>query len=153
MLYHTLFIRFTAMAAVLRSSSMSNADQLLDRAGIGISVVCLIQCIALSVTIVLAPFVSLGVFGSDGFHRLLLALIVPVSATALALGYRGHRRVGPLLVGVAGLAVLVSAAFLEAYGLPPLRASLVTSIGGLMLIAAHWQNLRARRCASVRPAR
>jgi Flp pilus assembly protein TadB len=139
------------MAAVLRSSSPSTADHLLDRAGIGISVVCLIQCIALSVTIVLAPFVSLGVFGSDLFHRILLALIVAVSAAAFTLGYRGHRRASPVVVGFAGLTVLVSAAFLEAYGLPPLRASLVTSIGGLLLIAAHWQNLRARRCARLRP--
>lgn len=139
------------MAAVLRSSSPTATDRLLDRAGIGISLVCLIQCIALTVTIVLAPFISLGVFGSDLFHRALLALIVPVSATAFTLGYRGHRRVGPLLIGFGGLLVLIAAAVLEAFVLPPLAASLLTSVGGLMLILAHWQNLRERRCASLQP--
>ena len=139
------------MAAVFRSSPSAAADHLLDRAGIGISVVCLIQCIALSATIVLAPFVSLGVFGSDLFHRGLLAVIVPVSATALALGYRAHRRGAPLLLGGAGLATLVAAAWLEAAGLPPLAASLVTSIGGVLLILAHRSNLRSRRCAALRP--
>lgn len=139
------------MAAVFRTPPRSAADHLLDQAGIGISVVCLIQCIALSVTIVLAPFVSLGVFGSDLFHRILLALIIPVSATAFILGYCGHGRASPLLLGGAGLVVLVGAAVLEAFGLAPLAASLVTSIGGLLLIVAHWQNLRQRRCASLRP--
>lgn len=140
------------MAAVFKSAEQSASVSLLDRAGICVSAVCLVQCLALSLAIVLAPMMSLGVFGSDLFHRLLLVLILPLSVGAFWLGYRSHRSAALLLSGLTGLTLVLSAAFLEATVLPPLAASALTSAGGVILIVSHWLNLRRRRSMCLRPA-
>lgn len=139
------------MAVVFRDTDEARTGSSLDRAGICVSAVCLAQCVALTLAIVLAPVVSLGFFGSDLFHRLLLILIVPVSLSAFVMGYRAHGHVGLLLAGAGGLLILLLAAFLEATVLTPLAASLLTSIGGVVLIAAHWFNLRQRRSICLQP--
>lgn len=140
------------MAAVFRSSSDKlAAGTALDRAGICVSAVCLAQCVVLSLTIVLAPVISLGIFGSDAFHRILLAIILPLSLAAFVMGYRAHRRGLLLVAGLAGMVMVVAAAVLEATVLGPLAASLLTSIGGTCLIVGHWLNLRLRRRACLRP--
>jgi len=139
------------MAAVFKSPEHVASGKILDRAGICVSAVCLVQCLALSLAIVLAPMMSLGIFGSDLFHRLLLALILPLSVGAFWLGYRSHRSLAVLLAGLAGLGLVLSAAWLEATVLPPLAASALTSIGGVTLIVTHWLNLRRRRSVCLRP--
>jgi hypothetical protein len=139
------------MAAVLNAPERTAQTSLLDRAGICVSAVCLVQCLVLSLTIVLAPMMSLGIFGSDLFHRLLLMLILPVSIGAFWLGYRSHRSLALLLTGLAGLALVLAAAVLEASVLPPLAASALTSAGGVTLIVGHWLNLRRRRSVCLRP--
>jgi hypothetical protein len=139
------------MAAVFKTPEQNMRTSLLDRAGICVSAVCLVQCLVLSLAIVLAPMMSLGIFGSDLFHRLLLLLILPLSLGAFWLGYRSHGSLGLLLAGMAGLALVLAAAFLEATVLPPLAASALTSTGGITLIVSHWLNLRKRRRACLRP--
>jgi hypothetical protein len=140
------------MAAVFHSTERTARTAFLDRAGICVSAVCLAQCIALSLAIVLAPMMSLGIFGSDLFHRLLLLLILPLSVGAFWLGYRSHRSLGLLIAGLSGLCLVLAAAFLEATVLPPLGASALTSAGGLILIVSHWLNMKLRRRACLRPA-
>lgn len=135
------------MAAAFRPADRNVFGALLDRAGICVSAICLVQCLTLALAVVLAPFASLGVLGSDVFHRLLLLLIVPLSLAAFGLGYRSHRSLTLLLMGLAGLAILLASAVLEATVLPPLAAAALTSVGGLVLITGHWLNLRRRRGA------
>lgn len=139
------------MAVVFRDTDEARTGSFLDRAGICVSAACLAQCVALTLAIVLAPVVSLGFFGSDLFHRLLLILIVPVSLSAFVMGYRAHGSAGLLLAGAVGLLILLLAVFLEATVLTPLAASLLTSIGGVVLITAHWFNLRRRRSICLQP--
>lgn len=144
------------MSVALKSSDRSHTGNVLDRAGICVSAACLVQCVLLSLSVVLAPVISLGFLGSDGFHRTLLAIIVPLSLAAFLPGYRIHRYRRVLVVGFAGLGFLLAAAVFEATLLPPLAASAVTSVGGLCLIAAHGWNLRLRRLAclgKIEPAR
>ncbi len=139
------------MAVVFTSPDRVKRASLLDRAGICVSAVCLLQCLVLSLAIVLAPMMSLGIFGSDLFHRILLAVILPVGVGAFWLGYRAHRSLALLLTGLTGLGLILAAAVLEATVLSPLAASGVTSMGGVMLIVGHWLNLRRRRLVCMRP--
>lgn len=140
------------MAAVFNSPDRSTRASLLDRAGICVSVLCLLQCLALSLVIVIAPVVSLGIFGSDLFHRFLLSIILPIGVAAFWLGYRRHGRLALLLTGLTGLALVLAAAVLEATILPPLAASAVTSVGGITLVVSHWLNLRRGRSVCLQPA-
>ncbi len=117
----------------------------LDRLGICVSAVCLIQCLSLSLALLLAPFAYLGIFGSDWFHMTLLIVIVPIGLAAFWQGYRRHGRLGLVLVGMAGLVLLLTTAVLEVIVLPALAASALTALGGALLIVAHWLNLRSSR--------
>lgn len=137
--------------AVAPTDEHATSGHLLDRAGICVSALCLVQCLALSLAIVLAPMMSLGPLGSDTFHRVLLALIVPLSFGAFWSGYRDHRHGVVLALGAVGVALVLAAAVLEATVLSPLAASGVTSLGGCALIVAHGWNLRLRRAWRSRP--
>ncbi len=153
MLYHTsrIFV-ITDMAAVFKTDNQTANGSALDRAAICVSAVCMVQCLILPLLIVFSPLVSLGFFGDELFHQLLLVLIVPVSLIAFYLGFRTHRNRQMLVPGMAGLVIIILAAVLEE-STGALATALLTSLGGVLLITGHWLNLRRRRQLCMRPNR
>lgn len=139
------------MAAVLESKAVAPPGDRLDQAAICLSGACLLHCLALPVLMVLAPWISFGIFGAKWFHLALVAFVVPISLVAFRTGLRQHGNRRILLPGLAGLALVAMAAIMEFahIGSHELAAG-ITSIGGVLLIVAHWRNLRGRRC--LRPA-
>lgn len=132
----------------LRAVRGAGEGHWLDRLGIAISTLCLLQCLALPVLLVAAPMLSAGLLSHEAFHLVLLAVIVPVSGLAFGLGFHRHRDSRVWWPAGAGIALLVAAAWLEHQKLwPPLAIAAVTSMGGVCLIIAHWINLRPRRRA------
>src|SRR5690625_6421469 len=115
------------MATIRKSNDWKNRGaDLLDKLGMSASVACAVHCLVLSVLLVMAPVVSLGVFGSEWFHLVFLLLVVPVGAVAFWSGYRIHRQRRLLLAGSIGLIIIGFAALLEISVLPPLAASALT---------------------------
>ncbi len=152
MLYHTILIESpAAMSAVLKTDTDAVTGSTLDRAGICVSTLCLVQCLILPILVVASPLTSLGVFGHEAFHVVLLVLIVPISLVAFALGYRIHRNRAMLIPGLIGLAIVAVATLFGHELLSPLGTALITSMGGLLLIAGHWLNLRQRRQTCLQP--
>lgn len=139
------------MAAVFKTDKQEVSGALLDRAAICVSAVCLAQCLFLPLLVIFSPLISLGMFGAELFHLILLGLILPLSLVAFALGYRTHRNAQMLVPGLAGLVVIMAAAWLEGGTLGPLAVALLTSLGGVLLIIGHWINLRQRRQICMRP--
>ncbi len=135
------------MAAVIEPDRQHRVQGALDRSAICVSALCLVQCLLLPLVIVVAPIASLGFLASHAFHLMLLGFILPVSLVAFGLGYRLHRNATTLVFGAVGLTILVVAYVLEHNGLGHLPAALITSTGGLFLIAGHLINIRARRRA------
>ena len=134
------------MATVRQSNDWKNRGAgLLDKLGMSASIACAVHCLVLSVLLVMAPVVTMGVFGSEWFHLVFLLLVVPVGAVAFWSGYKTHRQRRLLLAGSIGLIIIGFAALLEISVLPPLAASALTAAGGMLLVAAHWGNLRCRR--------
>lgn len=118
--------------------------QRLDRAGIVLSGLCAVHCV---LGIVLVGFLGLGggVLLSPAIHRIGLGLAVAIGAVSLGFGVLRHRRVGPLLVGGAGLA-LMAAGIVVSHGMP----EAVLTICGVALVAlAHIRNLQGH-CAAPR---
>ncbi len=114
---------------------------LLDRISLVFSGLCILHCLAVPVLLVLVPLGS-GLVASDShFHQAALLIIVPISLVAFGLGYRQHRQLSVPAVGLAGLSLLVAAAYWgHSAGL---LAESVLSIGAsALLIMAHWKNLR-----------
>ena len=139
------------MSAVLKSNTEVVTGSTLDRAGICVSIVCLVQCLMLPVLVVVSPLTSLGFFGEEVFHLLLLTLILPISLIAFTLGYRSHRNRSMLVPGLTGLAIVAAATLFGHEWLSPLATALTISLGGLLLITGHWLNLRLRRQYCVQP--
>ncbi|MEE4329707.1 MAG: MerC domain-containing protein, partial [Wenzhouxiangella sp.] len=142
--------RLRAMAAVLPSEKRS-VDTMIDRAGICVSTLCLIQCLLLPIIVIAVPALSVPFLDSEAFHLLLLGLILPVGIIAFYLGYRVHANRATIVIGLTGLGVVLLTAILGHDHLSPIASALWTSLGGVLLISAHLLNLHHRRRVCLGP--
>lgn len=119
----------------------------LDATGIGLSALCIAQCLLFPAAAVAAPLLSPGVAeylgASHEWHIGLLAVAAPVSLGALIWGARttnaGWKLVG---LGVFGLMLMAIGA---AHLLGEVGEVLITLAGVSILAVAHIANWRARR--------
>ncbi|MFN3596815.1 MAG: MerC domain-containing protein [Rubricoccaceae bacterium] len=119
-----------------------------DRLGLGLSLLCLVHCLAL-------PFALLGLSASlawlahDQVHLWLALVVVPVAALALWQGVHRHgdRLSATLIAG--GALMVVGALGAEAL-MGHAAAKAMTVAGGLLLAGGH---LRNARCAHPRGLR
>ena len=118
-----------------------------DQIAIALSAICIVHCLAVPLVVAILPIAAVS-FGEDQhFHELMLWLVVPTSFLGFLLGYRQHGRSGLVMLGAAGVAVLVAVAIWghEAWS-APVEIS-VSVAGSLLLATAHWLNFReVRRC-------
>ncbi len=116
-----------------------------DKAAIGLSILCTVQCLLLPVILVLVPAVS-GVLAFDDelFHRWLLFAVLPISLFAVISGYFHHRRIVALLVSGIGMALLLFAVVEGHDRLGELGEVVVTVIGSLFVACGHFVNLKWR---------
>jgi hypothetical protein len=112
----------------------------LDRAGIVISGLCAVHCLA---SILLVSALGLGgqLLLAPAIHRIGLLVAVLVGALTLGIGIYRHGRVMPLLLGSAGL-LLMTVGLLVPHGV---GEAVLTIAGVSMVAAAHILNLRASR--------
>jgi len=85
------------------------------------------------------------VLADEGFHLVMLWLILPSSAIALTLGCRRHKDAAVLVAGACGLSILV---FTAAFGhdlAGELGEKLLTFVGAAVLSAGHLRNYRLCR--------
>jgi hypothetical protein len=152
-------------------------DRLADRFGIVLSVGCAVHCVTAPLILLVAPLIG-GIWVHPGVHLTIALLVLPVAAWALRRGMITHGRRAPLVLGVLGM-LLVAVGVVWPFVLstasagghcmdccptllvddgvdgdggwslrvPP--ASIVTMLGGALLVAAHAGNLRACRGPSV----
>jgi len=121
----------------------------LDGVAIAISAACVVHCLLLPVLIVLFPILGSTTLADEGFHSLLLVLIIPSSALAFYIGCRQHGDGSVLWLGLAGISLLSLAAAIGIEGLGILGEKLLTGIGGTLLATGHvinFRRCRARRC-------
>jgi len=113
---------------------------LLDGLAIGVSLTCLVHCLALPLLIALLPAWSAWLDVPEAFHAWIIAFAAPFSLAILLRAARGRLWFPPLWLGLAGLGIM-------ALGLGvhhPAMEAAVTSAGALILAAAHIANWRRR---------
>ncbi|MCJ2179876.1 MerC domain-containing protein [Novosphingobium album (ex Hu et al. 2023)] len=121
----------------MRRTFLSIRDRL-DGTGIILSGLCMVHCL-LGAVLVGVLGLGGGVLLSPAIHRVGLALALVVGLVSLGFGVMRHGRVGPLVLGGLGLA-LMAAAILVGHGLP----EAVLTVMGVSLVAfAHIRNLHA----------
>jgi hypothetical protein len=118
---------------------------LLDRAAIGLSMLCLVHCLALPVLLVLIPPLAALPFAGESFHLILVFMVLPTSIVALFLGCRRHRDWSVLALGSCGVGVLLVAALLGPGLLGEGGEKLVTVIGSILVAVSHVLNFRLCR--------
>lgn len=115
----------------------------LDRAGVILSGLCLVHCVA-GVFLVGVLGIGGGVLLDPDWHRWGLAFALVIGALTIGLGALRHGRMLPLLVGGAGLAMM-GGAVAVGHG----AEEVVFTVLGVVLVAvAHLINIRTNSCHS-----
>ena len=109
----------------------------IDRAGVLLSTLCLIHCLAGRVLVSVLGLGG-GALLNPRIHEIGLALAVVIGAIGLGMGAMRHRRPMVLVAGCAGL-VLMALGLIVPDG--PAEAAL-TMVGVLLLASAHIRNMR-----------
>ena len=109
-----------------------------DGAAIGVSMLCMIHCLAVPALLAVAPWIVPGFFADERFHAIAVALALPLSAFALA----GTLQARPSIVvlAAAGLTLLLIATLVHE---EVLEVGL-TVAGALFVALAHVRNLMVR---------
>ena len=111
-----------------------------DRAGIALSGLCLVHCLALPLLAALLPVAGLGVCLHEGFHQGLAVVLIFTSAFAFVPGFLLHRKHIVFFWMVPGLAIFIfTSYFLHRLGGCALELPL-NLFAGACLIRAHWLN-------------
>lgn len=117
-----------------------NLSAVSDLIGIGLSLLCLVHCLALPVLIAFAPAILRGLPGDDVTHRSLAVAIGFVGFLAFRSGYKLHRRRWVLAAFMTGLLLVSTAAVLGDEVLTGYGEAAITVCGGLLLVTAHLVN-------------
>lgn len=119
-----------------------------DLLGVGLSLTCLVHCLALPLAILLAPALSRWLALPEGVHAAILLLALPAAAMAMIDGRQRHRRWMPAILAMLGLGLLTLGLTAHegwiAVADREIADRLLTSAGAISLAAAHLLNWRLR---------
>jgi len=123
----------------------------LDAVGAGSAMLCAVHCAATGVFIAVLPIVGIGAILNERTELAFLAIAVTLGMVSLGLGWRTHRRIGPLCLLGVGMIMLLAIR-------PQLTEGMAAELGVVLfgacsLVAAHWQNHRLTRATHARRAR
>jgi len=117
----------------------------LDILAISISGLCAVHCLLTPLVLILFPVFAGTVLEGEGFHQMLLWVILPTSGLALLLGCRRHKDWNVLLLGGVGLSLLILAAFFAPEWAGEWGERLLTLFGGAIMSVGHVRNYRLCR--------
>ena len=112
-----------------------------DKAGIIMSVTCIIHCLLTPVAIILIPAMANLGEGEEILHLLFATIAIPIAAFSLWRGYTQHGTKLPIFYAVPGITLLWIAMSLHE---PLWLESVVTGIGASLIITAHVLNHRLK---------
>ena len=123
-----------------------------DRIGIVLSSLCLAHCLLLPPVAFLTPVLGQYI-GSFYLHLTLFLIIVPVAIWVFIRGYHRHGWQVPLTLSVMGVLLLVSGLFIESFHFNLVHdhfhfEEVFTIVGSLVLVLAHWLNIRGLKSQS-----
>lgn len=117
----------------------------LDRTAIGLSVLCLLHCLALPLALIAGSSFTALWFADERFHQLLVFLVLPTSIVALMLGCKKHKTWSVLAWGFSGVCVLTIAALFAHDLVGESGEKILTVIGSIFVFVGHVFNFRLCR--------
>lgn len=123
----------------------------LDKIGVGLSGLCLVHCLVLPFVILFVPTLAASFVSSEWTHLVLVTIALPISLIAFWRGTRCHKGVRPFLLGLAGLALMISGVVLAVEDMTEVA---LTVTGATLLALGHLSNhrLSARTTERQKPA-
>lgn len=125
----------------------------LDRIGATVSAACGIHCAALGAVFLIWPSMWLqrARFGDSLVWLLMLEVVLALLALTIAVfaftrGWRRHRRWWPVVLALLGLSLIGIGVFSPTHDIP-LWGNAIVLCGGIVMVVAHWRNLRLLRAA------
>ena len=111
-----------------------------DRLAMTLSFACILHCLFTPAFLITSLTFASIQFSDELLHYSILFLAIPVSLFALLSGKKNHNNNLIFIVGILGLTVLFLALFSEGnfYGFP--LETLLTIIGSMIVITAHYKN-------------
>lgn len=88
-----------------KSSSIS-----LDKIALSLSVICVVQCLILPISLLFIPTISILPLADVSFHKFLLFFVIPVSAFAMIMGCKKHKSYNIIYYGIIGLGIMIFSA-------------------------------------------
>jgi len=127
-----------------------SVTQLLDGYAISGSAICAIHCLCLPLLLVTFPALGSTLFGQESFHKMLVWLVIPLSAASLLMGCKKHKDGATLLLGLVGMLTLIFTAAAGHALLGEYYERIATLAGASVLALAHVRNFmicRGENCA------
>lgn len=125
-----------------RQIKMKNILALSDKLAISLSFLCTLHCLVLPLALVLMPSLAILPFQDEAFHLGMLIAVIPISAFALTMGCKQHKRYQLLLMGGIGLSILIAAVILGHDLLGETGEKVLTVIGAGFVALGHIWNYR-----------
>ena len=118
---------------------MSRTQHITDKFAIGLSLLCVLHCVALPVSLLLLPSIAALNIDNESFHFGMMLAILPTSIYALSRGYQQHRQhLVPAFIIAGLLLLMVAIVFHEAVGE---QGEIFLTLSGSVLIATgHYGN-------------
>ena len=117
-----------------------------DRVGMAASTVCAVHCALLPLVLGLAPALGLEFGGWVDFDQAFVVFASLFAGTTLALGYRRHRAFKAWALLVPALVLVWLGSFTSLHDHTAGHAAVMV-VGGSLLAAAHFVNLRLTHAA------
>ena len=121
---------------------MKSYQKITDKLAIGLSLACVIHCLALPVMLVLLPTLAALNLDNEAFHLWMVVAVLPSSLYALTMGCKQHKRYQLLIWGIVGLALLVLALALGEERIGEWGEKALTVLGATLVAVGHWLNYR-----------
>ena len=123
-------------------------SMLLDRASIGLSVICVLHCFATPILLAIAPSLLALPVADEKFHAVLIFMILPASLIALTMGCRRHGDMSVVYWGCGGLVVLLGTLVLGHDLLGDAGEKIMTVFGSGLVVIGHVLNFRSCRTSA-----
>ncbi|MED5436660.1 MAG: MerC domain-containing protein [Pseudomonadota bacterium] len=117
----------------------------IDGLAISLSFLCVVHCLFVPSFIILAPSFLTFSFNNELTHYLILILAIPISLYALISGYKAHKKISFLFLGLLGLSILLIAVLSGEVIFGEFGEKGLTLLGSMIVVFAHFKNLKVCR--------
>ncbi len=121
---------------------MIHLQSLTDKTAISLSLLCTIHCLFAPLLAVLLPSIAGLPLEDEAFHVWVAFAVIPISAFALTMGCKSHKRYQVIALGGIGLFILVVTALFGHEQLGDTLEKAFTIIGASIIAVGHIWNYR-----------